>query len=795
MLEIRDELRAKGWKVFPERARWGGRNEPNIQPPGDDDRRWLRTSKLLVALPKGVVVIDYDEYKTEGSVSKDELVEALGFSSWKELMSSCVQYKMHDTGVSAHFAFKLPAEKDTKNIAGILTGVDIRSFGGVSIVKPEKIINFPNISELEELPKKGVDLLPDREEERFIKQGTYHLDPSKETTSYGRKAMDREFSIAAESKVGTRDESLNRSCFKVFQLVAGGEIAEADAIAGFTMAADACGWLVEEGYSALKKKISNCKAAALRSPRSAPKKDEATRVDAHVFESVPVKFLEPAKEDYEISSSIKALAADIKLCVEKRASAICSIVGYKEIHLDIDQKALSEMVDRSFWSAAKSAVCVAGDDRYVKQYKREDAFGLICRSFGDPVANRAEFTRHLKEAISRVEMNATKIEKQTKDVMNLVENEILDYLIISKQRETKTYNVNLHSKRTRIKIAGHTALVEFPYKRLTSKVAEDDIDERIIDDYKKHFNKFDEIIKFVVDSRFSSDRKKAYLWLKCQSDWGKSFLMSAFTEAGGAVQTSLAEIKKMIQGSPVGMTAESFVDSNCLMIDEFKSINSEFKQLERSITFSPKHGLSVTVPLYAKMMFSAENVDSLAGEYGVETQFSNRISFYEARGVLHNRRLFKEMGSGYYFDHVVAYIAREMNKGIEEYRRMNKDDSARIAEKGLNEFHEKNKIGNKFETFEKSMDRLAESFIQWCADTQLNRRAYLEGKYIYLKTPSKLYSDYINENEAENERITLLKKRSDIFEILEASESKTYRLSGLVKPIKGIRCLTRVPEY
>ena len=62
----------------------------------------------------------------------------------------------------------------------------------------------------------------------------------------------------------------------------------------------------------------------------------------------------------------------------------------------------------------------------------------------------------------------------------------------------------------------------------------------------------------MVAARFSQDRKKAFLWLKAPSDWGKGILMDALADLGLVVYISVKEVERMFDGNPVGKSMQDF---------------------------------------------------------------------------------------------------------------------------------------------------------------------------------------------------------------------------------------------
>ena len=88
---------------------------------------------------------------------------------------------------------------------------------------------------------------------------------------YAQAALDRECETVAGAIQGSRNDALNRASFSLFQLVAGGELEEAEVIARLGAAAAACGLLKDDGETAVARTIESGARAGRSEPRHAPK--------------------------------------------------------------------------------------------------------------------------------------------------------------------------------------------------------------------------------------------------------------------------------------------------------------------------------------------------------------------------------------------------------------------------------------------------------------------------------------------------------------------------------------------
>lgn len=180
-----------------------------------------------------------------------------------------------------HYYFKMPENLDLRNSAGKLgKGLDIRANGGYVVVPPSKVVNKVGIEacyewlrpattlakgQLPDTPKWLLDLLMAKPMQIVEKAQPKSIAADGYTTAYGRKALEAECAKVFQAMVGMRNDTLNRSAFNVFRLVAGGEIAADDAESELKVAAGSCGL----GPKEIALTISSAKSKALAYPKTA----------------------------------------------------------------------------------------------------------------------------------------------------------------------------------------------------------------------------------------------------------------------------------------------------------------------------------------------------------------------------------------------------------------------------------------------------------------------------------------------------------------------------------------------
>jgi hypothetical protein len=86
--------------------------------------------------------------------------------------------------------------------------------------------------------------------------------------NYGRVALDCECAVLAGTPAGQRNRQLNLAAFRLFQLVAGGELAEADVVARLLPACERNGLIADDGLRSVEKTIASGRNGGLQHPRS-----------------------------------------------------------------------------------------------------------------------------------------------------------------------------------------------------------------------------------------------------------------------------------------------------------------------------------------------------------------------------------------------------------------------------------------------------------------------------------------------------------------------------------------------
>ena len=294
-----------------------------------------------------------------------------------------------------------------------------------------------------------------------------------------------------------------------------------------------------------------------------------------------------------------------------------------------------------------------------------------------------------------------------------------EHISVERQFGVIEVKVDMFVKEASIRIDDGTAIITFPHVSFR----EEPFDPAVIADFIDHWPMLDEFIDLLVSSRFAAARKKAYVWLRAESDWGKGALEAVLSNLGLVVAMSVPEIEKVFSGGPVGRQMNDFKRAWVLLFNEFKSNKSELKMLEQSIGFAPKNLPICKVELFLKLFTSAEAVESLVSDAtGVEDQFANRFSLIQPTGNLDARPLFASSRKRY-LDSLTAYVARELNRKVGEYLELGREGAADKGDKFVIDFHKKYGISNSFERLSTKIKELCQEHLDWIHSEYLSAQS------------------------------------------------------------------------
>lgn len=483
-----------------------------------------------------------------------------------------------------------------------------------------------------------------------------------------------------------------------------------------------------------------------------------------------------ASEAQELADRIKAqLLEALQIHPDDEAAA-----GFQA-----DASAISRMINGAFWSGSQGKMFMLNHEQSLVRFVANDAFKFLSRTFGS-ILDRDAIAKHVEDMDFGGQEGSNEDQKRRRkfigECLAIAAGIILDHIKYHNQRESVEWRVDMFATESRLELLEDKARIVLTHRPFDFDGTPDD---KVVEDYKEHFPRFDEFLTFLVMSRFALDRKKAYLWLLADSDWGKGFLVNGILkELNARVETSVREIEAMFEGKPVGRSPEEFKRAFALVVDEFKSVKSEIKQLQSEISLAPKHQLTSSVEIFAKVFMSAESVASLVTESGVEDQFANRMSIFVENGTIEDREMFNTVGKPRYLTSLVAYAAGFMNAKIEGMQAMGRTDAQTEAERWLNGFIGRHGLDTVFERFSDSLPRVAQDVIDWLhGDTARLGDALLRDSSTgtwHLKRARVIVGQYLEEHFDRSEIGAYSKRKDEILRAMSADGkgSINHRLNG-----------------
>lgn len=374
-----------------------------------------------------------------------------------------------------------------------------------------------------------------------------------------------------------------------------------------------------------------------------------------------------------------------------------------------------------------------------------------------------------------------------KEVTEMLHECILFHLDHYNQRSKLIHKTDFFSENNYVQLAQHNAILNFKFEDLQYAQYNKNYCDEIINDYKKHVFFFDELLEFIAAAMFSSNRKNAFLWIKAESNWGKSFLLSIFNHLNIAMTLSESEIKLAMNNAALAIHQTDFIRKYILFVEEFKTINSEMKQLENHISIAAKFEQTAIVEVFSKIFFSAEDVISLLTSSGIEDQFANRFSaiFINKNAIsLNERELFRKVGKAQYMQHICSYTCDQLNHIINVYRKMSKTDAELKASDFLQNFHQKYAIDKQANRLSQSITIIADTFLAYLHKSDLLIKK--DNKF-YLQAPEKKFSNWLVTQYTENEAKTLTYKVKDI--LSNISINHTYKTEQMYIDKQKIKAL------
>ena len=265
-LEAALDYARRGIAVFPTNAL----NKKPLTPNGfkdatTDEARirdwWGRWPNAMVAAPTGsasgmwVTDLDLDPVKkVDGMATLAQLIAQHGEIP-KTLMTITPRG-------GRHLIFVWDSNVEIRNSAGkIGPGIDVRGEGGYVCLPPSRNAN----GGLYRWDPDGAD--------QAVPAPGWLIElakPKTRASAWARAALDRECKAVAAAQPGTRNDTLNRAAFNLFQIVAGGGLDEKEVHDRLFEAAETCRLVADDGAASVEATINSAAQAARSRPRTRP---------------------------------------------------------------------------------------------------------------------------------------------------------------------------------------------------------------------------------------------------------------------------------------------------------------------------------------------------------------------------------------------------------------------------------------------------------------------------------------------------------------------------------------------
>ncbi len=484
----------------------------------------------------------------------------------------------------------------------------------------------------------------------------------------------------------------------------------------------------------------------------------------------------------------KAIKANLQLDCE-----IEQIIAEYEINAKAIERALSETIRNG---SRSSEILLLSENEHLNNHAKAEAFSHMAAVYGS-FYNAEKLTHDVKQYVAALDDLKTG-ERKAKakgifEALDVLRNDIFWHIEHHNQRSRVGYEVDMFASERKVELTETKAIYTLTHKPLTFTCGNvsPQLKADIVADYLQHFPEFYKVLDFIVASRFASDRKGFYLWIKAPSSWGKGFFTNVLKELGLTTELSVKEVESIFEGKPVGRTPDEFRRSIVTVFNEFKTVKSEIKELESSIKLAPKFEMISEVQLYTKLFLSVENVPSLISDGQIEDQFANRFTLIDlaGRGELDNRPLFA--GSKLtYKNAIVEHVKDYLNDKIAEYVALGELEADNKAMLTLADFRNEFAIDKHAERLTDVLPQIAGQFLEYLEAENFMLSTYLyeiDGNR-YLNKGVKLLKEWLDQENDRSGYLTLVRRVDDILKLIShdgKGQFKTARFNG--KPVKVMK--------
>lgn len=359
-------------------------------------------------------------------------------------------------------------------------------------------------------------------------------------------------------------------------------------------------------------------------------------------------------------------------------------------------------------------------------FAQADWGSMVAATFGQVLVSEVvdEVSQRLgSETSTPAAKVADELRKQAWEVFS-------NHVKLYRQRSELQYRVDMFATRATVSLTPVAAAVAYAHEAfpIRAVVLPDGAAESMVEEYRAHFPFFDTVLDLFLHARFATDRREAFLWMRCMAGWGKGFLLDGVLGKDGlklVTEMNVKDVERAFEGNPSAIQASDVVRAWCLAFDEFKAVKGELKQLNNSITAAPKNQLRFKCEVFVKLFLSAEGVDSLVGADGVEQQFADRFAIHEvpdgARSV-DDLPLFSQYGKAAYRSVLANYAAGILNAGVERMRALGKLGASKAGDDWLRRFHAAHSIANTYALLGSNLPEMADELqalaLDWARRSQ-----------------------------------------------------------------------------